>query len=236
MSITSIAVFDLETTGIDVETDVPVSAAVAVLNLTERTILDASGSLKINPGRPIPPEATAIHGITDDDAARGIPLPRALIEIEAGLITTSRVMPLVIMNAPYDLTMIDRCLRREHGRGLELPGLTVLDPLVLDKRLDPYRKGKRTLDALATHYGITLDGAHNARADAIAAGQITFRILEHPTLAGMTAEDIHARQIEWREQQAESFADYLRTVKGDRAASDAVLTTWPMHPFTETSS
>jgi DNA polymerase-3 subunit epsilon len=35
-----------------------------------------------------------------------------------------------------------------------------------------YRKGKRTLEVVAAHYAVTLTGAHDAAADAIAAGRV----------------------------------------------------------------
>ena len=50
--------------------------------------------------------------------------------------------------------------------------LRVLDPRVLDRHLDRYRKGRRTLTDLCAHYGVTLEGAHDAAADALAALEV----------------------------------------------------------------
>ena len=51
------------------------------------------------------------------------------------------------MNAPFDLTLLDRELRRHRAASLShylgQNPLRVLDPRVLDKHLDRYRKGRR---------------------------------------------------------------------------------------------
>jgi len=59
-----IAFFDLETTGIKVATDRIVEICIYRLNPDENTRIK---TLRINPEMPIPPEVTAIHGITDED-------------------------------------------------------------------------------------------------------------------------------------------------------------------------
>ena len=56
--------FDLETTGIDTAKDRIVEISMVKINPDgERTVK----TRRINPGMHIPAEATAIHGITDDD-------------------------------------------------------------------------------------------------------------------------------------------------------------------------
>jgi DNA polymerase-3 subunit epsilon len=59
-----LAYFDLETTGVDIATDRIVEVAVLKLlpNGTEVTF-----ESRINPGMPIPPSASAVHGIHDKD-------------------------------------------------------------------------------------------------------------------------------------------------------------------------
>ena len=61
-----LAVLDLETTGIDPKLDRIVE--VSVLKLLPGGDHDHR-TRRVNPGVPIPPEATAVHGITDDDVA-----------------------------------------------------------------------------------------------------------------------------------------------------------------------
>ncbi len=61
-----LAVIDLETTGIDPKVDRIIE--ISVLKLTPDGGADHR-TRRVNPGVPIPPEASAIHGITDDDVA-----------------------------------------------------------------------------------------------------------------------------------------------------------------------
>ena len=44
----------------------------------------------------------------------------------------------------------------------------MLDAVVLDRHVDRYRKGSRTLAALCAQYGVTIENAHDASADAMA--------------------------------------------------------------------
>ena len=79
--------------------------------------------------------------------------------------------PVTVYNAPYDLSL----LAHECARHTVAPLATlspIIDPLVLDKAVDRYRRGKRTLEVTAQHYGIALDDAHDAGAEAVAAGRV----------------------------------------------------------------
>ena len=58
--------FDLETTGINISTDRIVEISYLKVYPDGREV---SKTMRINPGRPIPPEATAVHKITDADVA-----------------------------------------------------------------------------------------------------------------------------------------------------------------------
>src|SRR5438270_14068809 len=61
-----LAVLDLETTGVDPKLD-------RIIEVSVLKLLPGGGhdhrTRRVNPGVPIPPEATAVHGITDDDVA-----------------------------------------------------------------------------------------------------------------------------------------------------------------------
>ena len=56
--------FDLETTGIDIAKDRIVEISMVKVMPNGEEIVKTR---RINPGMPIPPESTAIHGITDED-------------------------------------------------------------------------------------------------------------------------------------------------------------------------
>lgn len=130
----------------------------------------------------IPEQASAIHGIGTDHArkhgARAAPAVEEIAHAVAEVLRSG--VPLVVMNARYDLSLLDRECHRyglpsvdERVGGAPSP---VIDPLVIDKHVDKYRKGKRALQALCDHYGVTLDGAHEASADAVAAVRVVRRM------------------------------------------------------------
>src|SRR5437588_459876 len=76
-----------------------------------------------------------------------------------------------------ETTGVDRELRRHRDTGLvtywSRSPLCVLDPRVLDKHADRYRRGHRTLTDLCAHYGVALTAAHDAAADAVASLAVT---------------------------------------------------------------
>lgn len=114
-----LAAFDTETTGVDVETDRIVSAAVVVQ--------DAAGSRPrvtrwlVNPGVPVPAGATAVHGLTDEHLQRNGRWPSPVMDEIARVLGEQAAAgrPLVVMNAPFDLTLLDRELRRHRATNLD---------------------------------------------------------------------------------------------------------------------
>jgi DNA polymerase-3 subunit epsilon len=236
--------FDLETTGVSVEDDRIVTAAmIEVLHGVPRNFR----AWLVDPGIPIPEGATRVHKITNELAKRdGMNAIRATAQI-AGQVwgALSSGVPLVIMNAPYDLTLLDRECRRYGATPitemLEMAkDAIVLDPYVLDRRVDPFRPGKRTLESLAAYYDVQLDGAHEAGADALAAVQVTQRILHcpqderafrrttyHHEVYGHDLADLHQKQVLWFAAQTAGYQDWLRRTKNPNAVVNG---TWPIIP------
>lgn len=225
-----LAGFDTESTGVDVETDRIVTACIVEVGgntppLTANWLSDVDGV-------EIPTAASDIHGVTTEKARReGAPAADVVEQLVAGL--TQVVLagtPLVIMNAPYDLTLLDREARRYGLKTLtDTVGnaLRVVDPRVIDKRLDMYRRGKRTLTDLCRHYKVRLDGAHSADADAIAACRVAWRLGEvFPQITG-PVDGLHALQVKWHAEWAADFQQHLRG-KGQTAA--VIDGSWPLRP------
>lgn len=220
-----IGVFDLETTGIDVGSDRIVSAHVGVLDAKGREI--AARSWLADPGVPIPDGAAAVHGITTERARREGRIAR---EVVAEVTQSLRALfiqglPVVAYNASYDFSLLTHeCLR--HGiQPLQMPG-PIIDPHVIDRAVDRYRKGKRTLEVVAEHYGVTLEGAHEASADAIAAGRVAQAIARAFALAP-SAHELHTQQVSWARTQAESLTEYFIRI-GRLEATDTLDGTWPV--------
>ncbi|WP_368074144.1 3'-5' exonuclease [Agrococcus sp. SGAir0287] len=204
-----LAVFDLETTGVDTSTARIVTAFLGVLD--ERGELVEQHAWLADPGIEIPQGAAAIHGITTERArAEGQPARDVVAAIVAELSNLLRAgTPVVAYNAAYDLTVLHHEALRHGIAPVESPA-PVIDPLVLDKQVDRYRKGKRTLGVTCAHYGIELDGWHEASADAIAAGRLAQAMHELFPQLQVPADELHASTIDWATQQAESFARYMQ--------------------------
>ena len=79
---TRIRVIDIETTGVDPDEDCIVEIAAYDLCLPGSHVL-RHGSLIVNPGRPIPEEASAVHHLTDVDVALGCSFQVAWVRITA---------------------------------------------------------------------------------------------------------------------------------------------------------
>ncbi|MFC1407757.1 3'-5' exonuclease [Streptacidiphilus sp. N1-12] len=224
------ASFDTETTGVDVEHDRIVTAALVLQDTADGPV--RRREWVADPGLPIPAGATEVHGLTDEWARRNGRPPRVVVEeVARALAETARAgLPLVIMNAPYDLTLLDRELRRHRGTSLAQYAasapLLVLDPRVLDKHLDRYRKGRRTLTDLCAHYGVDLGTAHDAAADATAALGLVRAIGARfgSTLGALTPAELHLRQAVWHAAQARGLQQWF-TRSG---SPELVDTSWPL--------
>jgi DNA polymerase III subunit epsilon len=205
--------FDLETTGIDRFSDVPVSFALVTVG--GGRVVDRRTSL-VDPGREIPEGATAIHGITSARArADGMPLADAVALLADAIVAASRRgVPVVGMKLDYDLTILDVQCDRLDGRSLRDRGFVgpVLDALVVDRRFDRYRKGRRTLVDLCAEYGVTIEHAHDAAADAEASLAVLGAICRRfPALCRMRLDALHLAQVNWHRQWAESYDAWRRS-------------------------
>ncbi|MFE6103223.1 3'-5' exonuclease [Streptomyces laurentii] len=217
--------FDLETTGVDVETDRIVTATVVQCGGGQPTV---SAGWLADPGIEIPEGAAAVHGITTEKArAKGKPAAEVVADILSALgQVIAAGIPVVAMNARYDLTLLDREAAR-HGLAPLPDGFPVIDPLVLDKQVDRYRRGKRNLTALCDHYQVPLGAAHTSDADAIAACRVAWRIGQtRPNVAAMPLHELHAAQVGWAAEQAAGLQEYLR--RTDSAAY--CPPEWPLIP------
>lgn len=226
-----LAAFDLETTGIDSESDRIVTAAVSLVGDGQPPVFHA---WLLDPGIPIPAGASAVHGITTERArAEGRQPPEAVEEIVATLAEQlQQGVPVIAFNARFDLTCLDREARR-HGIAplVDRVGgeaeMLVVDPFVLDKQVDRFRKGKRTLGAVCAHYNVPLEEAHASHADALAAARVAWRLGQaFAELRDVELQALHRQQVDWAAEQAASFEDYLRRNGRDERIERA----WPIVP------
>ncbi len=153
--------FDLETTGLDPALDRIVE--ISVLKVEPDGTTDAKTRL-INPERPIPPEATAIHGIRDEDV-REAP---AFRQVARSLLAFIGEADLAGYNVRrFDVPLLEREIR-DAGLDLGLPRRRVLDAMTVFHKKEP-----RDLSAAVRFYlKREHEGAHGAEADVRAAAEI----------------------------------------------------------------
>jgi DNA polymerase-3 subunit epsilon len=162
----ALRVIDTETTGIFPDSHRIVE--VASVRLEDGVVGEAWSSL-VQPGRRIPAEATAVHGITAEMVERA-PGPR---EVAAALHAEVGGRPLVFHNARFDLLFLRR-LMAEGGQ----PPFTqpVIDTLGLARGLDA--GGGHSLGRLAGRYGIQRMERHRALPDATTTAMLLVALAE----------------------------------------------------------
>ncbi|MDY5129029.1 exonuclease domain-containing protein [Actinotignum urinale] len=217
--------FDTETTGVDTTRDRIVTCSLILVqpdgSMTKKYWL-------INPGVPIPEQASRIHHITTDMVqAEGRPAPHALEEIASLLAEhMAQGFPAVAFNASYDFTLLEHDLFRNGLPTLKdrLGGQVspVLDPYLIDRACDRYRRGKRRLENLTQHYGVNMDDAfHNAEADVLATLRILRAQIEaFPNISALSLPEVEALQ----RKADEEFQQFLVSV----GRMSSVSSHWPV--------
>jgi DNA polymerase III subunit epsilon len=156
-----IAVFDLETTGINVSTDriVEVSVVKIMPDGTEEILTQ-----RINPGMPIPKESTMIHGITDLDVKDCPVFGDFAVQLDKFL----EDCDLSGYNAiKFDIPLLVEEFLRV-GIDFSLMNRYVVDVQNIFHKMEP-----RTLKAAYKFYcGRNLEMAHSAEADTLATYEV----------------------------------------------------------------
>ncbi|MFF6940417.1 exonuclease domain-containing protein [Streptomyces lavendulae] len=231
--------FDTETTGPAPTTDRIVTAALVARGGGRP---DRVMSWLINPGIPIPAEATEVHGITDEQAATGANPADALGDIADHLAKALAYgMPVIAFNLSFDWTILTRDLERH-----QLPTMaeripngaapTLLDPHVIDKQFDRYVKGSgmRKLKPTAERYGVELTDWHTAEADALAALLIADAQFERfPLLGDYSPASLFEQQRRWRADQQAGLQEWFRTKATPEQGGDpnkVIDGSWPLIP------
>lgn len=185
--------FDLETTGTDIAKDRIVQISVLKLHP------DGSEVVKtrlLNPGVPIPHEATLVHRITDADVAgqpRFADVAKSVLEFFAGSDIAG------FNSNRYDLPL----LVEEFGRcGIAFPEP---EARLIDVQVIYHRKEERTLAAAYRFYcNKSLDDAHDAEADVRATLAVFTQQLEQYDDIGNSVEELHAYS------RSDTIVDYGR--------------------------
>lgn len=146
---------------------------------------------RINPGIPIPPEATAVHGITDEDVRHAPSFAMLAPRIQA-LIAGATLVGYNLRR--YDTVILDAELRRARQPGLPRGE----DGRLCIPEIDLYqiwmRSEPRTLAGAAKRFaGVELgEDAHSAEADTLVLPQVLEGMLRTFELVDISLEDLCA--------------------------------------------
>lgn len=160
-------VFDTETTGLS---DRDRIVQIAGLRLARGRLTGERFETLVDPGRPVPPTSTAVHGITDA-MLRGAP------DLTAALVAFQHFCEgsvLIAHNAPFDMGFLRRA---ESETGVRFDN-RVLDTVLLSAMVWG-QSADHTLDALTERLGIQIppEARHTAMGDAIATAQTFLRLI-----------------------------------------------------------
>lgn len=182
--------FDLETTGLDVNSDRIVELAVVKIKAdgTRET-----RTRRLNPERPIAEAATAVHGISNEDVAH----EPTFGQIAMSLHGYFEHCDLTGFNVErFDLPLLTKEFERV---GIKFPGEGTR---VIDSWRIFLAKEPRDLTAAFRYYcGKTLEDAHSAEADAVAAADVLLAQIERYDDLPGTIEELdvfcHPTQPDW---------------------------------------
>jgi DNA polymerase-3 subunit epsilon len=159
--------FDVETTGLDPTLESVIE--VGAVKFDSTGVVDEYQRL-VNPGRPIHPDAIAVHGITDEMVALSPPISDILPEVLSFFDDST----LIAHNAPFDIGFFDAEFARS---GVEPPKNTILCTLTLARAVFPGLP-RYGLEALVKRLQIPSGGHHRAQADAAHTAELFRRLLD----------------------------------------------------------
>jgi exodeoxyribonuclease X len=169
-------VFDTETTGLDPSTDAIVELAWAIMR-GDGTILSSNSTL-INPCRPIPAEASRVHGIFDRDVAQAPTFEQAVEKYTDVYVPT---LPAVCHNASFDSVLLRRSPRIAEGNPRFLCTLRLAQNFVPGCR-------SYALDSLRSSLGLDahVEGpvAHRAAGDVATTCSLLKHLIDRCLVAG----------------------------------------------------
>lgn len=215
-------IFDTETTGLDAREDRIIEFG--GLELVNRFPTGRNFHIYINPqGRPVHPEAFAVHGIADADLAD----KPHFGEIAAKLLNFIADARLIAHNAGFDIGFLNaEFARLGHP---EIAAELVVDTLALARRKHPL--GPNSLDALCRRYGI--DNSHRTKHGALLDSELLAEVyielmggrqaallLEVETVEITAANDDAGAEIVARLERPRPLAPRLRD---DEIAAHAAL-------------
>ncbi len=162
-------VFDTETTGLKPSEGDRIVQLAGVRIVGRRILTGESFNRLVNPGRPIPPDSTRFHGLTDEQMIGKPPIEVVLPQFKSFVAESV----LVAHNAAFDLKFL-RMFEAQSGVRFDNP---VLDTMLLATFLDE-QAGGQSLDDLCRRYGVAIEGRHTALGDSLATAALLLHMID----------------------------------------------------------
>lgn len=196
-----LAVVDVETTGLDPDVDRVIE--IGIVHMANGEVIDTYSSL-VNPERNLPEEVERITGIKAEDI---VDAPK-FAEVAATVMEKLQGRVFVAYNLAFDRAFVRGELER---CGIAWHDPQYIDPLIFVRELHKTQGSKR-LGAVAARLGISLENAHRASDDAIAAGQVLYALgAQLPA----DLDDLLMLQSQWEAKHDNEMAAW-RNKKGNR--------------------
>lgn len=170
--------FDLETTGTKPKENMIVEVGAVLFD--GACAVKGFGVL-VDPGVPIPPDASAVNGITDD-MVRGKPKIEAVLKDFADFCGD---LPLVAHNAPFDYKFLLEDVKLHKSAA---PAGVVLDTLPLARKVFPGLPNYK-LWTLTRHFNFPSGTFHRAEEDSSYCGLLFAKIVETLEMRGEPCEE-----------------------------------------------
>ena len=184
-------ILDTETTGLDASAEI---CQIAIIDSSGKVLLDTL----VKPVRPIPPEATAIHGITNEMVSMANEFPATVIhELVYG-------RNVVIYNSEYDVSML---YKSESARAFKYP-----------YKWWEIATWHCAMEAFAEIYGDWNDYHQSYRWQKLSTACVYYKIPQ--TKAHGALEDCLSTLAVCKAMLAEHIADEERLAEGDPAWDD----------------
>lgn len=180
-------VMDTETTGLRVYGGDEI-ISIALLEMQGLTFTGRELVTLVDPGRPIPPESTAIHGLADGDV-RGAPTLGDLLTAVVEFIGDG---VLVGHHVHFDVRFLNKVLQRRALTRLRHPWL---DTMLL-YTAHSGRMGHYTLEEVTHACRVTVHERHTARGDALATGLVFAYLAGRMSGPATTVAELASRQHE----------------------------------------
>lgn len=204
---------DTETTGVDPIRDRVVELAAVQFRGGE---VQRRMGMLIQPGVPIPEEATAVHGIRDEDVA-GSP---TLAQVQERFLAHVRAAEVLVgYNWPFDAAFLEAAMGEGWREAIE--GKPVIDALVVVRfdQVGRYWKGagRHKLESAARQLGVEWEGrAHRASADCVVTCRVLWKLREHLPSDPRQADALVRSE---RERQQKAFEAWRSAHPRDDATS-----------------